>query len=221
MTQFGRTTLRDSFTARPAPAGSSKPYIVGYSTFQYKTEDGTLVTRQHNTDIVKERKGIYTLDTGGWRTRTTKDRLNAFTPYQVYSDKGIWYVQEAHWDGRKVPYYDGMVLPQAFKRKGLDRLVAKQIKLTKQINKFCKLLDTMEEVPQPSAGDCFMCRMPEPDCLKEHMREGYLHGTLLVNAMRARGYDDRAIGLHYAMRLRDTFKRALRHYLKRNLGLST
>jgi len=218
MTQFGRTTLRDSFNKRPAPAGSTKPKVIEYSTFLYTEPDGTLVVRQHNTDIIKTKGFNVTLDTGGWKTRTTKDRFNRYSGYQVYSDKGIWYVKGL---GKTIPYYDGMVLPEAFKRKGLDRITTKQVKLTKEVNKFCKLLDTMEEVPQPSAGDCFICRMPDPDCLREHMKENYLHGTLLWNAMRSRGYKDEQIGLHYRMGLRDTFKRALRLYLKRSLQLAT
>jgi len=218
MAQFGRTTLRDSFTARPAPAGSTKPCVVEYSTFQYTDAEGVLVTRQHNTDIVKEHKGKYTLDTGGWRTRTTKDRFNRYTPYNVYSDKGIWYVSQGD---RKCPYYDGMVLPGAFTQHNLDKIVTRQKKLTKAINKFCLLVDTVEALPMPDAGDCLLCRFQQPDCLQEHMREGYLHGTLLVNAMRSRGYKDEQIGLHYRMGLRDTFKRALRLYLKRSLQLAT
>jgi len=54
------------------------------------------------------------------------------------------------------------------------------------------------------------------------MDEGYLHGSLLVNAMRWAGYKDEGISLCYGMAKRgnrDAFKRALRRYLKRKLGL--
>ena len=53
--------------------------------------------------------------------------------------------------------------------------------------------------------------------LHEHVKEGYLHGSLLVNAMRAYGYNDSQIGLYYSMKIADTFKRAVRRYLQRNL----
>jgi hypothetical protein len=50
----------------------------------------------------------------------------------------------------------------------------------------------------------------------EHVKENYLHGSLLVNAMRETGYSDDQIRIHYGMKLADTFKRALRKYLQKD-----
>lgn len=40
------------------------------------------------------------LATGGWYTRTTADRINAFTPtaLRLYSDRGRWMLRHAEWD---------------------------------------------------------------------------------------------------------------------------
>ena len=58
------------------------------------------------------------------------------------------------------------------------------------------------------------------DHLFSHVDENYLHGSLMVNAMRATGHNDAAIGTRYQMNLRSTFKRALRRYLLRSFGLA-
>ena len=57
------------------------------------------------------------------------------------------------------------------------------------------------------------------DHILSHIEEQYIHGSLLVNAMRWAGYSDEGIGLHYQMKLTDTFKRTLRRYVKAQLGL--
>src|ERR1035437_8148588 len=45
----------------------------------------------HATDVVTlHRSGAYTLNSGGWRTVTTKARINQFGPVAVYSEKGLW-----------------------------------------------------------------------------------------------------------------------------------
>jgi hypothetical protein len=99
--------------------------------------------------------------------------------------------------------------------------LAKGEKLAKEILKFCRLVNSIETLPEPNGGDCWLCMAnnADSDHLKSHIAEGYLHGTLLINAMCAAGYDENQIELHYRMNLRDTFKRALRRYLRRNLGL--
>lgn len=45
----------------------------------------------HNTYVVKFfPNGDVELNTGGWYTVTTKDRINGYSPVNVYSDKGLW-----------------------------------------------------------------------------------------------------------------------------------
>ena len=69
------------------------------------------VVRLHLTDIIETLPdGRVRLNSGGWKTVTTKDRFNKYTPYRVWSDKGTWYV---HHEGAKAPFFDGMLLPDA------------------------------------------------------------------------------------------------------------
>lgn len=59
--------------------------------------------RLHATDVVTiHADGTYTLNTGGWRTRTTKERINEYAPVRAYQLRGKWYI------GAGVPFYDGM-----------------------------------------------------------------------------------------------------------------
>lgn len=47
----------------------------------------------HATDVVTIRPdSTYVLNTGGWYTVTTKDRINDFGPARVYSANGVWCV---------------------------------------------------------------------------------------------------------------------------------
>jgi hypothetical protein len=54
-----------------------------------------IAVRLHATDIVTfHRDGSISLDTGGWLTVTTKDRMNRYlpAPFSIFSDKGSWRV---------------------------------------------------------------------------------------------------------------------------------
>ena len=82
----------------------------------------TWMVRLHNTNIfkmVEEESGrVITLNSGGWQTATTKKRINeAFESIGLrlvlYQDKGDWYIQLGN-VAPTVPFYDGMVLTQAF-----------------------------------------------------------------------------------------------------------
>jgi hypothetical protein len=235
---------RESMTAMLAGISdiSGKPRLVANNTLRYDRADGATVWRLHHTDIVTRNvDGTFTLDSGGWRTVTTKDRINTYAPCRVGSQAGIWFV-----DG--VPFYDGMTVDSNGKPlgNGADAATilqdAKAVK--RKIAQFCTLVSTVDELPQPNAGDCWICSMfqrepsreghqhefntvknqsgPNGDTehLMSHLDEKYLHGALLVNAMRWAGYTDSQIGLHYGMNLRDTFKRTLRRYLGRKLGIA-
>ena len=60
--------------------------------------------RLHSTDIATEAgQGKIRIDTGGWDTLTTRERLHRFTSCRVYRDKGQTYV-----DGQKLR--DGMII---------------------------------------------------------------------------------------------------------------
>ena len=223
----------------------TKPKKVAHNTVRYTNSDGAEVIRLHHTDIIlKNKDGTVTLDTGGWKTPTTKDRLNRFSPVRVYSKRGTWFV-----DG-EVPFYDGLTVAEdgtvpREEEKRAEHDAKATRKLIGEINKFVKKLDDLPELPEPGAGDCWFCAMfdrekvSEPDWnhhkasgptgnsdhLMSHIEEGYIHGWLLANALTWAGY--RNPGLIFRMedsnlkagREPKLLKNALRRYLKRKLGV--
>ena len=66
--------------------------------------DGELRVAYHNTDVVVvHANGNITLDTGGWRTLTTKTRMNQASNqfglgFQVHQAKGQWFVRMGNWN---------------------------------------------------------------------------------------------------------------------------
>ena len=86
---------------------------VGNNSYLKKLDDGRIGYLLHNTYIAKFGKGDVTLDSGGWLTHTTKDRMNQalamVTPYGISQEKGNWYIVKNDGNWSKIaPYYDGM-----------------------------------------------------------------------------------------------------------------
>lgn len=62
-------------------------------------ETGVLSVRYHNTEVVRRGPdGMITLNTGGWRTKTTKTRMNQASiefglGFYVYQENFGWFVE--------------------------------------------------------------------------------------------------------------------------------
>lgn len=55
-----------------------------------------IAIRYHETDVVRvHQDGTYELNTAGFRTVTTKARINQYSPARVYRSKHVWYVDDA------------------------------------------------------------------------------------------------------------------------------
>ena len=67
--------------------------VVCNGTIPFKDGDrDILAIRLHSTDVVTYYpNGKIMIDSGGWRTVTTKDRINQFSPFHIWSDKQVWY----------------------------------------------------------------------------------------------------------------------------------
>lgn len=229
-----------------------KGRVVARNTWRYATADGVEHIRLHGTDIVDYLpKGKVRLDSGGWKTMTTKDRINSFSPFKVYSDRGVWKVYPERDSGLEpVPFFDGIVLPDAFKmpKAKAERLVTQQEKLKARIKAVvAKAIVAGKPVPRPEMGDCFICmaerselgkrieregydycRAPRPDLnndhIESHIREGYIHGSLIFNAYLDAGYkpfrwqwDCERIERGDSVR---DMRRIVAAYLKRRMGLT-
>lgn len=151
--------------------------------------------RLHKTDIVTFKKnGDRVLSSGGWRTPTTKDRINS-AGFRISQIAGVWYLS-----GQL--FQDGIIVTKRNKIKNAapKGAVKKMAVMTDKIKQyavgFAKALED-GKVPQPSAGDCWMCALKDKEGkamgdgdhshLLEHMKEKYFVPSLLVNAFNDGG----------------------------------
>jgi hypothetical protein len=126
-------------------------------------------------------------------------------------------------------FYDGITFNKEGKllSKKKPHNTKKINKLKAQIKGYCNLI-TKDNLPLPSSGDCWFCLMTtngetlgdvtsNTDHLLQHIKEGYLHGSILVNSMKFAGYNNEQINYNYQIKAIDTFKRNLRKYLIKKL----
>lgn len=99
----------------------SRSNEVGKTATKVATRAGRLLSvTYHNTKVVTlADDGTITLDTGGYRTNTTKLRMNQAAEqfklgYHVYQEKGDWWVKT---DG-KIVRFDTNVMILAYHFKG-------------------------------------------------------------------------------------------------------
>lgn len=165
-------------------------------TYLVQTSADEIVVRYHATDIITFRYGKSTiLNTGGYFTYTTKDRMNRFSPAGIYSDRGIWYINGG---SNRYVYSDNVIevthdgIPLGIepdtglekKRKArFDRLVSKYI------NGYCDYWKGKEINNDTTAGDCFLCRLPayQGSHVLSHMHEQYYVGFLTLRALERCG----------------------------------
>jgi len=158
------------------------------------------------------------LNSGGFRTNTTKSRINEHqSAVRLWQEKGYWFCSN---DRGTVDFYDGITfsLDGKLVSEKRDQAARKQevAKTKRAIGRFVTLIDGMEKLPVPSTSDCLFCLADfSMDCLESHVSEGYLHGSLIARALKDRGYRDPGVIL--AINAKDLAKRALRRYLVRHL----
>lgn len=111
---YGRSPdIKGYGSARTFLAGRRKRKIVN-NTYLEERDGETIALRFHYTGVVTYKSdGRVILKTGGWKTVTTKERLNAFSPVGVYQRRGVWYVSYYTGGGYHRPlgtFYEGMTV---------------------------------------------------------------------------------------------------------------
>lgn len=108
-------------------------YAIRRTSMEGKWELGVVL---HATEILTfYEDGSVKLNSGGWRTYITKERINSYGPVRVYSDKGEWYIMlypyelpdNASWNHRdpvrlaynkdyrkngRIKFFDGIIVRQ-------------------------------------------------------------------------------------------------------------
>jgi hypothetical protein len=187
-----------------------------------------IAIRLHSTDVATVAPdGTITLDTGGWLTATTKERIHAAlpAPWRLWQERGRWYVSDgvhryAYADGMTVNPDTGLVtgyLPET-ETERQDR----EIRQTRSaIRRFVKGITADDIVRQweNSGGDCLLCRFGETSCLETHVSENYFHATLAHRAIESAGYPspDVIMAMTYASAQRGEVDTLLTHALSKYL----
>lgn len=182
--------------------GNRESKAIENNTKIVRRDKNTIAVQYHETDIVTYyRDGTVELDTGGWLTSTTKERLNRYSDgtFRVASDKGKWYLY-TYYNWEKVcRFFDGIRLkggtvlnPQP--RASLERAEQAEKRMLASISKYVSAyLDALEGgyLDTPSGGDCWYCSMFKEaggtDHLIQHMKEMYFVPSLLLNAYKDKG----------------------------------
>jgi hypothetical protein len=84
---------------------------VGHNTYAYRVEGGLDIVYHRTTVVSLTPNGEIMLNSGGWHTSTTKERLNWFLPAssrcRVYQKNWEWYVDVR---GTHLKFYDGFII---------------------------------------------------------------------------------------------------------------
>lgn len=167
---------------------------IANNTRVIQIDDGTIGIKYHNTFIIKyysnELNGVKIHDgdsiqynSDGWLTVSTKERMNRFGPYHVWSERHIWYISKSfywkwnvqesesnspvyHYQDRMWFNPDGSAWAKdqngiAYQLKPFSKEEEKaKRKQLRAMDKFIKeyLNELVNYKLSISAGDCFMCQ---------------------------------------------------------------
>lgn len=175
--------------------GKKQSRPVGNNT-RVEQRGENIAIRLHATDVVTLRPdGAVVLNTDGWKTSTTKDRINSYSPVRICQAKGIWSFTSG---GKTHLFADGVtILPDGtVEGAATPTEEASNKALRKQIDTFAKLCASKVPLPHPGAGDCLFCGMvvagtktplgeatKNTDHLVLHMEEGYAVPSLVAQAL--------------------------------------
>lgn len=186
------------------------------NTYLEKFSSGALAIRLHDTNIIIYKPdGTVIVNTGGWHTSTTKERLNRYLdPIRIYQERGLWYWYGHNQGKGKMLFTDGDTIKDGGIIQPQRGPVAekKDLKLRKRILAYAKLCASKLPLPMPSPGDCWYCHLEvsegkdqgkslgdaahDLDHLELHMDESYVVPILVWKALEERGYNPQRQIIH-------------------------
>jgi hypothetical protein len=177
------------------------------NTYLYRSDD-LFCVKLHNTDVITiHDDNTQTLHSGGYVTKTTKDRLNTFSYASIFQKRGLWFIEQgeeqvAFFDGVKLNMF-GEVVPGETSPPDVKELLARKTILDHKVKKYIDgfVKDAVENgLGAPELGDCLFCQMyaQNPERIAEHdfehifshIEEGYYVRSFLLMAIKSRGYNN-------------------------------
>lgn len=206
---YGPRTKADLLRFVTKPIQSSR--LSARSTLAINYADGSKAIRYHDTDVVTFKKNKVILNSGGFRTSTTKARMNEhlkMSNLTVFTDKGIWYVCPiGNWD-QKEYFYDGITFDVTGKLLSKSKApVLKKINNTKKaIARFVKQVDKLNNIPMPNG---------EEVKVSAKLLNTEVSGDLIYQALYERNYNNPYVIME--MNCKTFIKCALRRFLMKSL----
>lgn len=182
----------DTFATKLTGRNSQSRKLANNTTL-LRIDPSTIAVKLHSTNIITfHANGRIVFDSGGWKTPTTKERMNSCSPARVSQSQGTW---EIAIDGKSANFADGITWNgRKWQGVGEDPKIA--VKLARRAAKFARDYMTAfdaGEVPVPSNGDCWGCLMVTEDGkapmggadhILSHMEENYFVPSLLSRAIK-------------------------------------
>lgn len=140
-------------------------------TYLVIREDGGFGIKLHDTEVVIHYPTKIVLNSGGWKTVTTKARINEFSTTNLTQSKGAWSVNG-------VPFADGITIYNSGYITGKGEPTEKAVSMRKRVNKYAKdYADLLcsGDMDKPGGGDCWCCLMDfgGADHIHSHIKENY------------------------------------------------
>ena len=78
---------------------------IGNNTYAEIEYDRSISVSLHGTDVVRfYPNGLVKLNSGGWRTHTTKQRINKYSPVKIFQKNFEWFLNDG------TPFEDNMLV---------------------------------------------------------------------------------------------------------------
>ena len=210
---------------------------MGNNTYLERRDDQSIAVKLHQTDVVTYYpNGDIKLNSGGYKTATTKERINTYAPVRLWQENFAWFMQDG------LIFQDGEIIKKSGKIVEALKHNKKQDKLNKKIKQFTdNYIDALftGKLDFPSDGDCWNCLMFEPSGLSStshllnHFKEKYYVPSLIANAIKKFPVGsliehtlhlafakDPALSDYYKDLGKDYLHKSLLRYLRRQFGIA-
>lgn len=196
-----------SYESAAAYLGPKQDRPLGHNTRIARRDDGAIQILYHGSSIVRffpqelTNPPAVTLSSCGWKTSTTKERINDCLPegFRLWQQRGIWYLGRIPYNDReRWIFQDGITIAagQVFNA-APESADAEMRALVRKIRRYAVQYASdlaAGKIGKPGAGDCFYCTGMIPgdnqDHLLSHLEENYQVPSLL---MRAVDYNPRGL----------------------------
>jgi hypothetical protein len=169
---------------------------IGNNTLLIRKDESTIVVKLHATEIITFKSdGRVIFNTGGWKTITTKARINEIASgFSISQADGVWTIYA---DRSCSAYFaDGItwVPGKGWENEGpAPKDVKSLVKRIKTFTEKFMVAFDAGEVPAPSGGDCWFCYLKdaktgepirEAHHIESHIEDSYFVPSLLANAIK-------------------------------------